>query len=113
VWFAEFGGDRIGRISSSGRITEFGVPTPGSQPDQLATGPDGAIWFSEQAPTANRIGRITAAGRVREFRLRRRASYPSGVAAGRDGGVWFTEQGTNRIGRIAAVPTSRRPPFTG
>ena len=42
IWFAEFGGNRIGRITPAGAITEFPIPTPESGPTLLAAGPDGA-----------------------------------------------------------------------
>jgi hypothetical protein len=38
-------------------VTEFPVPTAGSTPFGIASGPDGALWFTEQS--ANKIGRIT------------------------------------------------------
>jgi hypothetical protein len=40
-------------------ITEFSVPTAGSGPYGIASGPDGALWFTENS--ANNIGRITVA----------------------------------------------------
>jgi hypothetical protein len=40
-----------------GHVTEFAVPTPGSVPMRIVTGPDGNLWFTEQG--ANQIGRIT------------------------------------------------------
>ena len=56
VWFAEFQGNRIGRISRRGRIREFELPKADAQPDQITLGPDGAIWFTEQG--ADKIGRL-------------------------------------------------------
>jgi hypothetical protein len=53
-------GNKIGRITTGGTITEFAVPTPDSAVQDIAAGPDGALWFTEF--DANRIGRITADG---------------------------------------------------
>jgi virginiamycin B lyase len=53
----QFNGDRIGRITTAGVITEFALPTAGSDPFDIAAGPDGALWFTQQ--DGNRIGRIT------------------------------------------------------
>ena len=47
VWFAEFSGNRIGRITPAGVITEFPVPTPNSQPNGIIAGPDKNLWFTE------------------------------------------------------------------
>jgi streptogramin lyase len=48
-------------------VTEFPVPTAGSGPEAITTGPDGNLWFTEAA--GNRIGRITPAGVITEFPL--------------------------------------------
>ncbi len=49
IWFGEFAGGKIGRITPKGEITEFVIPTPNSGPRALAAGPDGNIWFISQA----------------------------------------------------------------
>jgi virginiamycin B lyase len=36
-------------------VTWFTVPTSGSQPQGIATGPDGNLWFVESA--GNKIGK--------------------------------------------------------
>ena len=51
------GANKIGRITTSGTITEFPIPTPGSSPHGIALGPDGAIWFTELG--ADKIGRLS------------------------------------------------------
>jgi uncharacterized repeat protein (TIGR01451 family) len=47
LWFTEFSGNAIGRITPAGVITEFATPTAGSGPMGIAAGPDGNIWFAE------------------------------------------------------------------
>ena len=42
LWFAEFGTDQIGRITTAGIITEFQL-TLGTAPSEIALGPDGAL----------------------------------------------------------------------
>ena len=39
-----------------GATAEYPVPTAGSQPVSIVTGPDGAVWFAEQV--GNKIGRL-------------------------------------------------------
>ena len=65
LWFCENAGNRIGRITTAGAITEFPVPTPGAGPDGIVAGPDGNLWFSEAH--LSQVGRITPAGEVTEF----------------------------------------------
>jgi virginiamycin B lyase len=72
LWFTESAGNKIGRLTPAGRLSEFALPTTcgdslGCGPDGITSGPDGALWFTEA--TGNRIGRITSAGRISEFPL--------------------------------------------
>lgn len=45
LWFT--GGGSIGRITTSGAVTTYAIPTYQVQPVGIATGPDGNIWFAE------------------------------------------------------------------
>ena len=118
LWFTEnVGGNKIGRITTSGIITEYPVPTPGSGPWGIAAGPDGALWFTEEY--GSKIGRITTSGAVTEFATPTGNSYPDGITVGPDGALWFTEWNGNKIGRIAtsgavteyATPTGGSNPY--
>src|SRR6266436_5523218 len=68
-------------------FTEFPTPTAGSQPTAITTGPDGALWFTEQS--GNKIGRITTDGVITEFPLPISGSGPVGITTGPDGALWF------------------------
>src|ERR1700704_1709230 len=83
--------------ASAVTISEFALPTAGSEPFGIAPGPDGNLWFTELS--GNRIGRITAAGAITEFPLPIPTSEPLGITAGPDGNIWFAEN-TRRLGRI-------------
>jgi streptogramin lyase len=89
LWFTEHGGNRIGRITPSGSIREFSLPTPGSAPQGITAGPNGNLWFTEDY--SNRIGQITTSGTITEF-----AGFPDyfyGLGAmvlGPDGNLWIT-----------------------
>ena len=56
VWFTEGAADTIGRITPSGKISDFPLPTRESLPSGITAGPDGNLWFTEEK--ANAIGRI-------------------------------------------------------
>jgi streptogramin lyase len=43
MWFTEYNSHKIGKITPAGAITEYPVPTAGSRPDQITTGPDGKM----------------------------------------------------------------------
>jgi virginiamycin B lyase len=83
-------------------ITEFAVPTAGTQPVFITAGPDGNLWFTEQ--NGNEIGRITTTGVITEFAPPTANSVPQGISSGPDGNVWFTEYSANKIGRVNIGP---------
>ncbi len=101
LWFVDDAGNSIGRITTTGAITEFPIPTASSGPGAITPGPDGALWFTEQA--SNNIGRITTAGAITEFPIPTPTSNPNAIVAGSDGALWFTEQGGTNIGRITTA----------
>jgi virginiamycin B lyase len=47
LWFTGGRPATIGRISLSGVVTTYPIPSFGSQPIGITTGPDGNIWFAE------------------------------------------------------------------
>ncbi len=55
LWFT-LGLSKIGRITTSGIVSEFSVPTANSAPDTITVGPDGNIWFTEEY--GNQIGKL-------------------------------------------------------
>jgi virginiamycin B lyase len=97
IWFAGTSG--IGRIDlPSHALTEFALPMV--NPEGIASGPDGKVWFTET--NTNQIGRIptnaTSTASMEHFSLPNPNSRPVHIVAGPDGLMWFTEQQANRIG---------------
>jgi hypothetical protein len=61
MWFTEFNGNKVAKITTRGAFTEYAVPTPNSAPDGIAAGPDGNMWFAEFS--GNQVGKVgTGAG---------------------------------------------------
>ena len=104
MWFTEFYGNKIGRITTSGSITEYSV-SGGGEPYSITTGPDGALWFTE---FNNKIGRITTSGSITQYSVpfSSRGQSPEGIAAGSDGNLWFTEYGGDLGGVVGKITTS-------
>ena len=110
IWFAgdtgpgfygrpDLPGGYIGRIDpQTRRLRTFPTPTGGSGPENIVTGPDGALWFTER--NAARIGRITTSGRITEFPLPDPGSLPRGIARGPDGALWVTLFGSAQVARV-------------
>jgi streptogramin lyase len=105
LWFTEYIGNKIGKITPSGSITEYVVPTPGASLAGIAAGPDGSLWFAERF--GGKIGRITTSGAITEYVIPTTGSAtPYFIAAGPDGNLWFTEfDHDNNIGKITTGGT--------
>jgi virginiamycin B lyase len=56
LWFTEWNGNKIGRVTVDGTFSEYALPTPGARPQGIAEGRDGALWFTEAG--AGKMGRI-------------------------------------------------------
>ena len=106
LWFTETNASRIGRITTSGVLTEFSLPKSNSYPLGITVGPDGALWFTEVYKQT--IGRITTDGTITEFPVAGSPSsdFLSEITAGPDGALWFNKwcSGISRM-TIAGVVT--------
>ena len=100
----------ITRVKPSGSATDFATPTACSRPFEIAPGPGGYLWFTENV--ANNIGRVDTAGGMREFAIPTASSAPTGITAGPDGNLWFTENGADKIGRMTPSGTFTEFPIT-
>jgi hypothetical protein len=80
-------------------VCEFGIPTAGSLPQDIVTGADGKLWFTENL--GNKLGQITAAGIIiAEYTVPTPNSKPGGITLGSDGNLWFTESNAGKIGQF-------------
>src|SRR5258707_5831487 len=90
-------------------FSESPSPTAGSSPNDITSGPDGNLWFTEASPgpNGNKIGRMSPSGAVTEFDITPHTpdSGPANITRGPDGALWFTEFFGNKIGRIATDGT--------
>jgi virginiamycin B lyase len=112
LWFAESSGGKIGKITTSGVITEYPVLIPAKpQLNAIAAGPDGNLWFTVEdldfsaQYQVERIGKITTAGAITEYPGPSYTVHLNGIAAGADGNLWFT-QSNGYIGKITTAGTA-------
>lgn len=97
LWFVESGSNgSIGRMTTSGVLTEYLLPIPNEAADSLALGPDGNIWFFEYQPGYQQqmIGRITRNGK---FLPPFNVTGGNAMTTGPDGRVWVTQKDTSII----------------
>lgn len=100
LWYTDGWGNRIGRLTTAGTLTEFPVPTPGAGVYGICAGSDGNVWFTEYY--AGKVGRITRDGVIREYAVPGGGTLRS-MTAGPDGNVWFVDESGNRIGKVRVV----------
>jgi virginiamycin B lyase len=58
LWFTDTIANKIGRITTTGELSEFLLPAPNSLPSGITAGPDGALWFTGSDNSRGKIGRI-------------------------------------------------------
>ncbi|MDQ3680440.1 MAG: hypothetical protein M3378_07845 [Actinomycetota bacterium] len=99
LWFTESAGNKIGRITPAGVITEFPLGDD-AFPVGITAGPDGALWFTDES---DRIGRITTDGAVTWFPTPTKGGVPHGIVTGPDGALWFSYLFRDLIGRVTTA----------
>lgn len=113
-----------GSAAPAGEFTMFDLGPAGEGANAIASGPDGNMWFTNNAN--NSIGRITPSGAVTYFAVPATSASAStggpglfSIAAGPDGNMWFTEFFENLVGKITPagvittypVPTANAMPM--
>ena len=114
MWFVELAGrmdglepdgNRVGRISMTGEVTEFPIPSPGGTPINIAVGPDRSVWYTK----GGSLGRVTPEGRISEHEIPGQPARTVGLSAGSDREppmrlgrrLWFTDAAGHRIGYLS------------
>ena len=108
MWFVELhgqpdgrkvDGNRVGRITMDGRITEYSMPSQAGSPINIAVGPDRNIWYTKPGL----VGRVTPDGQITEFPLP--STGATGLTAGSDrqppnrlsNRLWIAMSAANKI----------------
>jgi streptogramin lyase len=121
LWFVETNAAQIGRITTSGTVTEFPLPAGFSLPLVISAGPDGALWFTNRVSAAlgqagfAQIGRITTSGTITEFPTPNDdGAIPLGITTGPDGAMWFVKNSLagGVVGRITTGGTVAEFPIS-
>jgi streptogramin lyase len=108
LWFTENNKSKIGRITTSGTVTEYST-TVGS-PKDIVAGLDGNMWYTDNSFGGHTIGKVgtglngTTLGTVTRVvgsaALGMSGNTPSGIAVGPDSNLWFTERSSNNVVRF-------------
>ena len=97
VWATLKLGNQLLHITTNGEIQVFELPKPAAAPSDIATGPDGSVWFIELRE--NRIGRLKD-GVFEDYAVPGNSPMPTGLAVAGDGAVWFGMLRSAALGRL-------------
>ena len=104
LWITEFGAGKIGKFSVSDPTTVTEYPVGGHSPVSIGAGPDGTMWFTTWASSANTVGTMSTNGSIlNETVLPTAVSQPDAMFGGFDDGkMWFVERASGKIARVLA-----------
>ena len=95
MWFTNYLGDKITRLSPNGSMHDFVLPQEVTMPIAITVAADGNIWATTDS---DHIIRMTPTGEFTLYPIPTHNSGPGGIAEGPDGNIWFTEANVGRIG---------------
>ena len=103
-------GCSIGRLTTAGKYTEFPISVKYADAGGIATGPDGALWFTDFGEHFG-IGRVTTKGKMQFFKPpASELGEFAEITAGPDGAMWFTSAlGPEAVGRISGALAEAAP----
>jgi virginiamycin B lyase len=123
VWFASADSAataRLGRISSTGTITQMATGATRTTITSIVGGPDGNLWVTEVSSYwGDSVSKVTTSGfgSFTNYRLPTSNASPQSITVGSDNNLWFTESSGDKIGQITtdgalteyALPAGSRP----
>ena len=89
-------------------FVEYAVHEASQMPTAIATGSDGAVWFTIDLGDA--IGRLRD-GRIEFLPTGLKLIEPVGLAAAPDGSAWFTDNAAHSVSRVAVSGEVTRIPL--
>jgi virginiamycin B lyase len=107
----------IAAAASPATVAQFPLPTAHAFPDFIATGPNNAVWVTENQ--AFRVAEVSMSGVITEFSVPADYSELGGITGGSDGNIWsaeWTDNGSSCGGEILRMTPAGRVsafPLTG
>lgn len=111
LYFTEQAVNKIGKISTSGTVTDYAIPGQTS-PAGIVSASDGNLWFTDSGTST--IGNMDTAGAFGTtfYPTKTPNAKPGAMTVGADGALWFVEPGANAIGRITVAGAVTEYPIT-
>lgn len=101
MWFTNPVTNQIGKITLTGQVTTYNIPTSNSYPMDITVGPDGNLWFTEWG--ADKVAKITPSGQITEYPVPTTYNKPLAIIAGSDGNLWFSESESGLPSRYSCL----------
>jgi virginiamycin B lyase len=101
LWVADFGGQRIARVTTAGVATYYKTAPTGG-PMGTAAGPGNQIAFSDPIVQPEEVGLITPGGTPKRIVALGGSGDPTDIVFGNDGAYWFTRFGGNDLLRLTS-----------
>jgi len=99
LWFSEFTGINIGKVSLTGEVMEIPIMTPNSSPITIASDGASGLWFSEY--NLGKIARFdSTTGQVAAELTVPGSAGVGSITLGPDGNMWFTEFKGNNVSQL-------------
>jgi virginiamycin B lyase len=102
MWMVADGHSALDKVSPTGAITIYPLPSDGDGAESIAVGPDHELWFCESYNAT--IGKMTTNGAVTEYAIPYNSntefSQAAIVIAGPDGNMWMLDQGLNAVFKV-------------
>ncbi len=99
IWYTAIETNKIGKVTISGIVTEYTIPSPYSRPNSIVSDNNGNVWFTEF--NSHKVARSTINGSITEYQLDNNFA-PDDIILGPDNNMWFSSGNTNKIGRISS-----------
>jgi virginiamycin B lyase len=116
LWFTEIPYLVIGRLSTSGSLSEFSLLDGSGQLNGITSGPDGALWFTvtDTDNSAEYIGRLSTSGSATFYRLDTTGSIdPLEIVAGPNSALYFGQGAESQgIGKITTTGSFQEFPLS-
>lgn len=100
VWFTQHHANKIGKVDTAGKLTDYTVPRPVALPRRLRADSRGSIWFTQSGfPAA--IGMLDPlTGKFSEYQYGVLGGYPYFIRVDKFDKVWFNSVEGNMIGKF-------------
>ena len=103
LWIADFGGQRIVRVSPDGLTTKFF--DTGGNPRQVATGKNGVVAYTDPGTDPHHVGRIID-NKIKKTKAPN--TDATGITKAADGNWWTANSVSHDIGRLTTGGDYRR-----